>query len=162
MLDLKKIVQLQKELDNAIHQKRQVSYITTFEQRKLALLVEVCELANEVRSFKFWSYKEASPKTVILEEFVDCLHFCISLGIGMEIDFNKCYVSETSSEDKSVVFNETISSIAKLNKDDINTYFEMFSSLIGLSLVLGFSNEEIFSAYLNKNEINHKRQENNY
>ena len=53
----------------------------------LALLVEIGELANETRSFKFWSVKPASEKKIILEEFVDGIHFILSLGI--ECGFHK-------------------------------------------------------------------------
>src|SRR5579875_4105332 len=60
-------------------------------EKVLALLVELGELANETRCFKFWSIKPASPKEVILEEFVDGIHFILSLGIECgfsEADFS--------------------------------------------------------------------------
>jgi dimeric dUTPase (all-alpha-NTP-PPase superfamily) len=46
----------------------------------LALMVETSEMANEIRSFKYWSKKERSPDDVILEEFVDVLHFYLSIA----------------------------------------------------------------------------------
>lgn len=46
----------------------------------LALMVEAGEMANEVRCFKFWSKKPRSEKAVILEEFVDMLHFYLSIA----------------------------------------------------------------------------------
>ena len=46
----------------------------------MALLVER-ELANETRSFKFWSTKGPSANEIILEEYVDSIHFLLSLLI---------------------------------------------------------------------------------
>jgi dimeric dUTPase (all-alpha-NTP-PPase superfamily) len=43
------------------------------------------ELANEVRCFKFWSYKLPSEEKVILEEYVDGIHFITSLAIANEV-----------------------------------------------------------------------------
>lgn len=54
----------------------------------LALLVEIGELANETRCFKYWSNKPASEREVILEEYVDGLHFILSIGIDLGIDKN--------------------------------------------------------------------------
>jgi dimeric dUTPase (all-alpha-NTP-PPase superfamily) len=44
---------MQEKLDLDIFQKFSKTYGETFAQRKLALLVELAELANEVRSFKY-------------------------------------------------------------------------------------------------------------
>ncbi len=55
-------------------------------KKMLALLVEIGELANETRCFKYWSNKPASEREVILEEYVDGLHFILSIGIDLGID----------------------------------------------------------------------------
>ena len=55
-------------------------------RKMLALLVEIGELANETRCFKYWSNKPASEREVILEEYVDGLHFILSIGIDLGID----------------------------------------------------------------------------
>ena len=57
-------------------------------RKMLALLVEIGELANETRCFKYWSNKPASEREVILEEYVDGLHFILSIGIDLGIDKN--------------------------------------------------------------------------
>lgn len=46
----------------------------------LAAIVEISELANEIRCFKHWSKKESSHKDILLEEYVDVLHFFLSIG----------------------------------------------------------------------------------
>ncbi|MFV0424792.1 MAG: dUTP diphosphatase [Bacilli bacterium] len=162
MLNLLEIVDLQKKLDDSIHNKHQKTYEETFRHRKLALLVELGELANEVRSFKYWSIKPASPNEVILEEFVDCLHFTVSLGIGMDIKFNELQISERQTDDINLLFIETIDSVVKLDSINNKTYYTMFDYIFSLAKELGFNSNEIFDSYINKNKINHKRQENSY
>ncbi len=156
------IVDLQSKLDQSIYEKFNLNYENTFTKRKLALIVELSELANEVRSFKFWSLKSASSKNIILEEYVDCIHFCISLGIGMNIDFENIEVTPIDSDDINETFIATIESVTKLNKDEVITYKFMFDNILNLAKQLDFSYDDIFKSYLNKNQINHKRQENNY
>jgi dimeric dUTPase (all-alpha-NTP-PPase superfamily) len=80
-MQLEKLFQMQKALDTHIEDKHSLQDEDLFERKVLALLVEIGELANETRSFKFWSVKPSSAKEVILEEFVDGVHFILSLGI---------------------------------------------------------------------------------
>src|SRR5690625_909139 len=71
---------MQRELDNYIESNNDLHNKDVFQEKYLALLVELGELANETRCFKFWSMKPPSDKKVILEEFVDGIHFLLSLG----------------------------------------------------------------------------------
>lgn len=48
--------------------------------RIMALSVEVGELANATRCFKYWSQKEAESKERQLDEYADVLHFFLSVG----------------------------------------------------------------------------------
>ncbi len=162
MLNLMTIVNKQKELDTKIHEKHNVSYEETFIHRKLALLVELGELANEVRSFKYWSLKSASAEHVILEEFVDCLHFTISLGISMDANFEEFEQTSESDQDLNLIFVELFSKVSNLNSNDLTAYFDGFNYLLHLANILGFTSEKIFDAYLLKNEVNHQRQKDNY
>ncbi len=161
-MNFAKIVELQKTLDNHIHQLHKETYESTFTKRKLALIVEVSELANEVRCFKYWSLKAPSEKAVILEEFVDCLHFTVSLGIGMEIDFDQLEIDYVDCADLSLSFVNVISSIIDLDNNDVNSYSKMFNTIMNLAKSLGFESNEIFDSYVEKNTENHKRQKNNY
>lgn len=79
---LELLFESQKELDNFILESKNIK-ITDKElmtDTLLALAVEVSELANEIRSFKHWSNKGASDRNVILEEYIDVLHFFLSVG----------------------------------------------------------------------------------
>ena len=80
-MQLEKLFRVQQALDQHIEEKHELQNEDLFARKVLALLVELGELANETRCFKFWSIKPSSEKSVILEEYVDGIHFILSLGI---------------------------------------------------------------------------------
>ena len=61
------------------------------ENKILALLVEISELANETRCFKHWSKKGPSEESVLLEEYVDSLHFFLSIANHHQYDVDRLY-----------------------------------------------------------------------
>ena len=84
-MQLTKLYSMQRGLDSYIQQQRD-EQSDVFLEKGLALLVELAELANETRCFKFWSLKGPSENTIILEEYVDSIHFLLSLGIEKGFD----------------------------------------------------------------------------
>ena len=55
-MELSQLFTMQRELDSFIQKNREAN-TDVFQEKGLALLVEFAELANETRSFKFWSTK---------------------------------------------------------------------------------------------------------
>lgn len=162
MIDLKKLYKKQKELDEQICKKHNVSYESTRTSRLIALLVEIGEFANETRVFKYWSMKGPSAKKVILEEYVDALHFYLSVGIG---DNNYLKTIENLNINKPL--NEKImdvyTSIVEYSKNrTLSNYIHSFNLFFDLGKSIGFSEEDIMEAYNLKLKENHSRQENNY
>jgi dimeric dUTPase (all-alpha-NTP-PPase superfamily) len=103
LIDLTDIFKMQVKLDNDIHAKHGVNYQSVIEEIKLALLVELAELANEVRSFKFWSNKSSSERNVIVEEYVDGIHFLTSMCIREKI-IAKFEINDVSHiKDKKII-----------------------------------------------------------
>ena len=86
MIDLTNLYQKQAELDARIAENHSVSYETTRERRILALLVEIGEFANATRCFKYWSNKPSEAQDIVLDEYVDGLHFFLSLGIDIKVN----------------------------------------------------------------------------
>src|SRR5690625_2367570 len=78
---------IQKGLDDTILKEKEITIPPDKINKIVALLVEIGEMANETRCFKYWSNKEPSKKKVILEEYVDCMHFL--LGIGNDYGFSR-------------------------------------------------------------------------
>lgn len=155
---------MQKALDSHIEEKHNLQDEDLFSRKCLALLVELGELANETRCFKFWSVKPASPKQVILEEFVDGVHFILSLGIECGFDemaFDPA--SKPSALDATGQFLQVFELISTFQKSkSIEDYRKLFESYLQLAALLGIADEEIEQAYFEKNEVNYQRQQNNY
>ncbi|KXZ39714.1 Dimeric dUTPase, all-alpha-NTP-PPase (MazG) superfamily [Alkalithermobacter thermoalcaliphilus JW-YL-7 = DSM 7308] len=166
-MNLEKLYFLQKELDEKINITHNLHGHSLTSYKILALNVELSELANETRCFKFWSNKKSSPKNIVLEEFVDCLHFILSIGLDLGFDFISFEdiksIHSSKDGDISLKFLEVFDSISKLkNSLSKSDYINMFSSFISLANELNLSESEIEDAYIQKNNINHLRQEEGY
>lgn len=163
MVNLAKLFMMQKELDTKIETQHQLQQEILFDRKILALLVEVGELANETRCFKFWSVKPPASIDVILEEYVDGIHFILSLGL--EIDIEPTIYFENKQDKRTVTeqFLYVYQSIT-LFKDErsISMYKNMFEEYLFLGELLGFSSAQIEKAYVSKNEVNHERQKQGY
>ncbi|MGH4051777.1 MAG: dUTP diphosphatase [Clostridium sp.] len=161
-MDLHKLFDMQNTLDNRIQSEHNLKGVPLLEKKILSLQVELGELANETRCFKFWSIKKPSSNDVILEEYVDCLHFILSLGLEKEyqdITLNPKYIScELSSQFLNLYIN--IANFA--TNSSIDNYLNIFHNFLNLGKNLGFSQENIENAYFYKNKINHERQDNGY
>jgi len=161
-MNLQKLFQMQNTLDNRIQAEHQLEGVSLFNKKILALQVEVSELANETRCFKFWSTKKPSSNDVILEEYVDCLHFILS--IGLEKNFQEITIEITNVtcelSDQFLNLYIDISNFATSFKMD--DYLILFNRFLILGKSLGFNEDHIENAYLYKNKINHERQDNGY
>lgn len=112
---------------------------------------------------------ESNP---LLEEYVDCLHFILSigneLGIGPEHEKMKQFVRMEKLEYSTVteLFTgafEEFSRLATLRGliDEMNYVFG-FLRFLNIGANLGFTWEQIEQAYYNKNKVNFERQANGY
>lgn len=163
--NVKHLFELQNELDQSIYVAHQTDEIETLKKRILAFIVEVAELANETRCFKFWSHKKPSSTDIILEEYADGLHFLISVGITLKIDTNMsfdCFSFEHDMVmvDQFLVVFDALATLAKETNEEV--YCHVFTEYIRLGMLLGFDGTEIEAGYLKKNKINHERQASNY
>lgn len=161
-LKLNDIRHLQIELDERIMANHAVTRPQTRTKRILALMVEIGELANETRAFKFWSFKKPSDKEVLLEELGDCVHFAVSLGIDLGDDAQEL-AFESREASLSDQFIDWMAETAKLKKDFNLVQYRLVLSYIGsVALAMGFEASDVFDFYVKKNEINHNRQETQY
>ncbi|WHX99561.1 dUTP diphosphatase [Neobacillus sp. DY30] len=163
-MQLEKLFKMQRGLDQHIEEKHGLQNEDLFERKVLALLVELGELANETRCFKFWSIKPSSDKSVILEEYVDGIHFILSLGIecGFQtLDYKLELESSTvSTTEQFLAIYEKVNKF-KDSKND-SDFKTLLTSYLQLGTLLGISYEEMEKAYFTKNEVNYQRQQNNY
>lgn len=169
-MNLKKLCEMQQVLDNRIIQEHGLEGKNLEDNKILALLVEICELANETRCFKHWSNKGPSERNILLEEYVDSLHFFLSIANHRQYDVDRLYGVytkdfEVKQEESSLVeaFKEIMAKILIMEQnEDPFHYIQAFASYLNLGKMLGFSWDQIQQGYIQKNEINHKRQDNGY
>ncbi len=161
-INLEKLYILQKDLDLEIANKHHVSYETTSNKRLLALLVELGEFANETRCFKYWSNKGPSEKEIVLDEYVDGLHFFLSLGIPLKTTKYVYEIHKLNVSLSDAIIN-TYNLISTFSlKRDLEHYIVAFQSYLDIISLLEVDSKEIIEAYLKKLEVNHNRQANNY
>lgn len=177
-----------------------------------AALCEIGEMSNEWGQFKIWkSSRKENRKAIckkcsgegkfhgedcpychngyvnpLREEYVDVVHFVVSVAIGFDLnpnDFLSTYKRKNvSGEDtyqlildlyENLVYanilieelqnhqNENL--FQKINqKERLNVAKDLLDTLLHLGYSLGFDDEEIENAYFDKHRINQVRQANNY
>lgn len=188
-MNLQKLFDMQRTLDARIVKEHGLEGQELLPQKILALQVELGECANEWRGFKFWS-KDQTPRTSIhvipsktafadhknplLEEYIDCLHFILS--IGLEIS-SKYYMISYGGVNDSVeyakdyykdakplqAFKKLFTEIANLSvRMSDSSYHNVVIGFVAVGIALGFTEEQIEEAYMNKNKVNHERQDTNY
>jgi len=160
-LEFKELFSMQKELDAFIENNRDINR-DVFIEKGLSLTIELAELANETRCFKYWSSKGPSERNILLEEFVDSIHFLLSLGnekgftldewpiIHEEVDLTRCFL-KTQKEILSFI-----------HSPEVDKYRMVWQNYSVLAYNLGFSIEDVLSAYKIKNEKNYERQRTGY
>jgi dimeric dUTPase (all-alpha-NTP-PPase superfamily) len=161
-MNFSNLFKLQEDLDKRIRKQHGLVDESLLSKKVLALYVELAELANETRCFKFWSEKKPSNKDVILEEYVDCLHFILTLGL--ENNFIDIEVEGTNSN--LDITSQFLNLYVDINDFIIcysrDHYITLFEDFLGLGNSLGFTANEMEEAYYKKNHINHVRQDEGY
>lgn len=161
---LQKLFTMQHELDQYIATEHGLQGEDLIEKKILALLVEVGELANETRCFKFWSKQAASERAKILEEYVDGVHFILSIGLELGYSDQDLSLDFTEKhEDVVQGFLTVYNQINALQQTKSVAQFEkLLGSFFALGQSLGFTLNDVHQAYIQKNEINYQRQQAGY
>ncbi|HYK74615.1 MAG TPA: dUTP diphosphatase, partial [Pseudoneobacillus sp.] len=123
-MNFNKLFSMQKELDSHIENNHQIQNENLFDKKILALLVELGELANETRCFKFWSLKSPAPKEKIGEEYVDGLHFILSLGLECGFEKEEIKISTGQNKDITGQFLEIYDQVNKFKNNPTYTNYE--------------------------------------
>lgn len=191
-MNLEKLFSIQAKLDERIVKEHGLEGQDLLDKKILSLQVELGELANEHRGFKFWS-KDQEPRMIehkfsrnvdslgnieplrnpLLEEYVDCLHFILSIGLENKYDTTDYHRLRKSDEEiggltykdenTTKQFNNVFHFISEYeNMRSFDDFTNILFSFLGLGEMLGFTTDQIEQAYLSKNQINHARQDSNY
>jgi len=160
-MEFNELFEMQRELDKFIENTQRINR-DVFKEKGLALMIELAELANETRCFKFWSTKGPSEREIILEEFVDSIHFLLSLGNEKGLSL-KAWPEVKQKEDLTNWFLRTQEAILTfIQNPTMNSYQSVWQYYGVLAFNLNFTLEDIIQAYLAKNEKNYERQRNGY
>lgn len=163
-MDWSRLYDMQKNLDTYIETNHPIDRQAGFSKKYLALLVELGELANETRCFKFWSNKPPSDEVTILEEYVDVLHFILSLGIEKGYRYGTI-TEEKQMPDKDITYHVIDLFKACTTFGDVPTeeaYNQMVDTYLALGRGLGFGEKAIEDMYFKKNTTNYHRQDTGY
>lgn len=165
VINLKPLLEKQKELDADINARHGCSHQSTKTERFLALLVEIGELANAARAFKYWSLKGSESRTVLLDEFADGLHFFLSLALVFDFKLGNVEY-ETLPASKDVINNTFRDVYLRINdlmrKESRRCYNAALKAFLMLGSALTFTPQDITNAYNAKLVVNYDRQKTNY
>lgn len=152
-----------KKLDDIFMNKYMYAEKKYYEKNCLELIVELCELANESKCFKYWTVKK-SNKELVLEEFADSLLMVFYMFNTYNID-SVSTVNVDMSDDVLESFNILIRMCTNLmNRDNIDELFlkGIFTRLINIGKLLELSDDEIIDACYKKIIKNEERLSSDY
>lgn len=166
------LCEVQATLDERIRKEKNILLEpqALFKNTLVALDIELAEFANDARWFKVWSHNQ-DPKETTLEEFVDSVHFFLSIAnlkgwqnvlVFEERTLNSNYDGDLSQLNENYL--EMKHQLARVFFMESKLSFGaawMNFLILGMS-GFGFTWEQINEAYLSKNKINHQRQETGY
>ncbi|PSL35213.1 dimeric dUTPase (all-alpha-NTP-PPase superfamily) [Planomicrobium soli] len=161
-MNLQNLFEMQKDLDSFIQETRKIDE-NVFRKKGLALLVELAELANETRCFKFWSTKGMSERSIILEEYVDSIHFLLSLGLEKGFEDLEEWPEPVAENDLTELFLGTFSAVQQfIAEPELENYKNAWSWYGGIAHAMDFSYGDVLEAYIEKNQTNYDRQNKGY
>ena len=155
--------QRNKQLDKIYYDKYSGIDNKCYEKNCLELVVELCELANESKCFKYWSIKKPN-KELVLEEYADCLSMVLFMFNHYNIDVLDV-IDMDISDDIVYVFNEIIRMCTLLmDKNNVNEKLlkEIFTYLLHIGKLIDITDEEILDACYIKLGKNIERLNSNY
>lgn len=156
-----KIIKLQKELDKELIKAHSFNEEDVFFKKKLALLVEISELANEIKVFKYWSLNKEMNYEKAIFEYADCMHFMLSFCIFFQLDLPN--IGELEINEPIEISNFILLVMKKsLEIDDKKSCEDALLYFLYLGKLLKFSDDDIEKYYLLKNAINFERIKGKY
>lgn len=158
MLDqLKELLEMQRVLDETLMKEHgKTEY--PLEETKIALFTELGEMMNELQTeFKWWKKHATYNREKALEEYVDCLHFALSLFNQSGFGIFNMYDYEKTNEGYDCYDISIVLKLIVTQGIDGALYW-----LFVLGNKFGFTWQEIYEAYKMKNAVNYDRLRNNY
>lgn len=163
---IRKMLKKQVKLDKAIMEEYGLEELDE-EKLNFAILDEVGELTHELKANWCWWKKTQAPvdKEKVLGELVDIWHFVLS--------WQNHFMSGEEGLRKEKVMGENIKQyvwgLKNIKKEFVYVLTDLPSftgsrveALIAITEYLGFTVEQVYSAYCDKNKINYQRLKEGY
>ncbi|WP_147565526.1 dUTP diphosphatase [Clostridium tyrobutyricum] len=147
-MNLINLFELQQNLDVRIRKEQGLEHESLLSQKTLALQVEIAELANESRCYKFWNSTNISNNKSILESLVNSLYFLLSLGIEKNFnDINTIQYRENKSNITSQFLNLYVDINDFIVCSSKDHYITLFEDFLSITLNFGYSPNTIIKEY---------------
>ncbi len=158
------IYEMQKELDEETFKRFNLTDKDVLKTKRiLGLLVEIAELANATKSFKYWSRALPGTRDEILDEYADGLHFVLSMCLDLEVSMDEKFPKTESIEDLSELFLLIFKYVIDLKENFTKTNIkELLAYYIYLGERLGFKMGDIIEGYIKTNKLIKEKNEYNY
>lgn len=162
---MKSLQKKQNKLDVFIYESNGIKDVGEIEFEKLtALDIELSELANEIKFFKYWKKYKYIDMAKVIEEACDCFHFILSLANDNEVNLQVIpYGSFT--RDIGTLYRYMKATIWKDIYLDDNWECglkRVLMLLVAMIEELDFTYSDLIREYDRKYEINIKRQKEGY
>ncbi len=159
-MNFKKIFVMQKELDKHILESNNITE-DVYRYLLVAFRQEFAEMINEKQFFKFWKKNKGCMRSKLLEEAVDCLHFLLSIGNNMGINYFD--ITDFNYADLITNYDDVMRYATNLSyMKDEKQYHLLASAYFKFVKTLDITVEELEEGYYKKNKVNHERQESGY
>lgn len=164
---IRKMLKKKAKLDKAIMDEYGLEELDE-EKLNLAILDEIGELTHELKGNWCW-WKKTQPKVddaKVLGELVDVYHFVLSYTNNFN-DGESMFDTETDEFDRGYKyylskthFNKN--ALTNLYSELIDSWLEKLIILVVITEYLGFTIEQVYKAYCEKNKVNYQRLESGY
>lgn len=163
---IKEMLDMQEKLDEAIMKEYGLFYIDE-EKLSFAILDEVGELTHELKANWCWWKKTQAPvdDNKVLGELVDIWHFVLS----WQNNFNGGEEGLLTDDETMEKVDDNRWSIEEYGKGIVIKLADLSYSpfwkvepLIAITEYLGFTIEQVYKAYCDKNKINYQRLKEGY
>lgn len=163
---IKEMLQMQEKLDESIMKEYGLNEIDE-ENLRMAILDEVGELTHELKGDWCW-WKKTQPQVdeeKVLGELVDIWHFVLSYQNHFNGGENGILNASMFERNSDNILNLLMTNEYKLSETltDLSTWnIHKMERLVAISEYLGFTIEQVYEAYCNKNKINYQRLKEGY
>jgi len=157
------IYERNKRLDDIFMNKYRNIESKYYEKNCLELIVEICELANESKCFKYWTVKKPN-RDELLEEYADSLLMVLYMFNTYNVGLLEV-IEMDLSDDILESFNNLIRMCTQLmSKINVSERLlkEIFTYLLHIGRLLELNDDEIIDACYNKIIKNEERLNSNY